>query len=71
MVEVPDFTNKTISQVNQLATNTGINITFSGPSLKTSSTVSFKQSIEKGTKVEAGSGVTVYFQETSGVADAD
>lgn len=71
MVEVPDFTNKTISQVNQLATNTGINITFSGPSLKTSSTVSFKQSIEKGTKVEAGSSVTVYFQETSGVADAD
>lgn len=70
-VEVPDFTNKTISQVNSLAVSSGINITFSGPSLKTSSTVSFKQSIEPGTKVEAGSSVTVYFQETSGVADAD
>lgn len=71
MVEVPDFTNKTISQVNQLAVATGVNITFSGPSLKTGSTISIKQSIEKGTKVEAGSSITVYFQETSGVADAD
>lgn len=70
-VEVPDFTNKTISQVNQLAVSAGVNITFSGPSLKTNSTVSFKQSIDPGTKVEAGSSVTVYFQETSGVADAD
>lgn len=69
MIEVPDFTNKTVSQVNQLAVNVGLNITFSGPSLETSSTISFKQSIEVGTKVAAGSSVTVYFQETSGVED--
>ncbi|MDD6022012.1 MAG: penicillin-binding transpeptidase domain-containing protein [Oscillospiraceae bacterium] len=71
MVEIPDFTNKTISQVNQLAVEAGVNISFSGPSLKSSSVVSFKQSIEPGTKVEAGSSITVYFQETEGVADAD
>lgn len=68
-VEVPDFTGKTISQVNQLAIQAGINITFSGPSLETGTTISYKQSIEKGTKVAAGSSVTVYFQETSGVDD--
>ncbi len=69
MVEVPDFTNKSISQVNQLAVQVGLNITFSGPSLQTATTASFKQSVEKGTKVAAGSSVTVYFQETGGVED--
>ncbi len=68
-VKVPDFTGMTISQVNKLAVETGLNITFSGPSLTTSSTVAFKQSYEVGAEIEAGSSVTVYFQETTGVED--
>ena len=68
-VKVPDFTGMTISQVNKAAVEAGLNITFSGPSHTTSSTVAFKQSYGAGAEIEAGSSVTVYFQETTGVED--
>lgn len=68
-VEVPDFTGKTLSQVNQLAVSSGLNITFSGPSIKTGTMRSFRQSADAGSKVEAGSHITVYFQEVTGVSD--
>ena len=58
-----------ISGVNQLAVSTGINIIFSGPSNKTGSMRAYKQSIPEGEEVEAGSSVTVYFKEVSGVED--
>lgn len=68
-VEVPDFSGKSIAVVNQMAVDAGINITFSGPKLTTSSTVSYKQSVPAGEKVEAGSRVTVYFREMTGIDD--
>lgn len=68
-VEVPDFSQMSISNVNQLAVSTGINIVFSGPSKKTGSMRSYKQSVAEGEEVEAGSSVTVYFKEVSGVED--
>lgn len=68
-VKVPDFTSMSISGVNQLAVSTGINIIFSGPSNKTGSMRAYKQSIPEGEEVEAGSSVTVYFKEVSGVED--
>lgn len=68
-VTVPDFTGMSISSVNQLAVSTGINIAFSGPSKKTSSMRAYKQSVSEGDEVEAGSTITVYFKEVSGVED--
>lgn len=68
-VEVPDFTDKSLSQVNQLAASFGLNITFSGPSIQTGTMRSFRQNVEAGTKVEAGSSITVYFQEGTGLSD--
>lgn len=68
-VKVPDFTGMTISQVNKLAVETGLNVTFSGPSNTSSSTKAFKQSYDVGAEIEAGSFITVYFQETTGVDD--
>lgn len=68
-VKVPNFTGMSISSVNQLAVSTGINITFSGPSYKTSSMRAYKQSVDEGEEIEAGSSITVYFKELSGVED--
>lgn len=68
-VTVPDFSNMSISNVNQLAVSKGINIIFSGPSKKTGSMRSYKQSVGEGEEIEAGSTVTVYFKEVSGVED--
>ncbi|MCQ2462784.1 MAG: PASTA domain-containing protein [Clostridia bacterium] len=68
-VEVPDFRGKTVSEVNNVGVNAGLNIEFSGPSLLEGGTVAYKQSISSGTKVEAGSTVTVYFHSTSDTED--
>ena len=68
-IEVPDFTGMSISSVNQLAVSTGINITFSGPSRKTGSMRAYKQNVTAGDLIEAGTSVTVYFKEVSGVED--
>lgn len=69
MVTVPDFKGKTVSEVNNVGVNTGLNIEFSGPSLLEGGTVAYKQSISKGTVVEAGSTVTVYFHSTTDTED--
>lgn len=59
---VPDFTGQTIAAVNSAAKNAGVNVAFSGRSLTASGVVAYKQSVEKGTEVAAGTSITVYFR---------
>ncbi|MGI6270322.1 MAG: penicillin-binding transpeptidase domain-containing protein [Candidatus Howiella sp.] len=59
---VPDFTGQTVSSVNTAAKNAGVNVVFSGSSLTASGVVAYKQSVEKGTEVAAGTSITVYFR---------
>ncbi len=65
--EMPDLCGKTVSQVNEAATNAGFNVSFEGSSLENSGIVSYRQSIEKGTKTKLGTTVTVYFRDNSTV----
>lgn len=60
-VEVPDFTGLSVSQVNRLAAESGINVVFSGPT-DTAGIKAYNQSVAADTLVEAGSRITVYFR---------
>lgn len=60
-VEVPDFIGLSVSQVNRLAAKEGINVIFSGPTDK-AGIKAYNQSAEVGSKVPAGSRITVYFR---------
>ena len=60
-VSVPDFSGHTASEVNRIAVNSGLNVVFSGPA-SSAGARAYSQDIGKGTKVEAGSKVTVYFR---------
>ena len=66
---VPDFTGMTITEANYAAVNAGINIKVSGNSLSEESMTAYRQSSLKGSEIESGSTVTVYFRTTSGVSD--
>ncbi len=66
---VPDFTGMTITEANYAAVNAGINIKVSGNSLSEESMTAYRQSSLKGSEVESGSTITVYFRTTSGVSD--
>ena len=59
---VPNFAGLTVIGVNELAANNNINVEFLGVSLNSSGALSYKQSIDEGTEVEAGTVVTVYFR---------
>lgn len=59
---VPDFSNLTVSGVNELAAKNNINVRYSGGTLSGSGTLSYKQDIKAETTVEAGTIVTVYFR---------
>lgn len=65
-VEVPDFKGLTATEANKVAANAGVNIEFSG-NTSTSGIKAYNQSIKSGTKVEAGTIVTVYFRDESAV----
>ena len=65
--EMPDLTGKSVSQVNEAATNAGFNVSFEGSSLDAGGIVSYRQSIEKGTKTKLGTTVTVYFRDNNTV----
>ncbi len=65
---VPNLTGMSISEANRTAVNAGYNIKVSGASLN-SEVVSYRQSIDVGTKAELGTTITVYFKTTSGVQD--
>lgn len=60
-VKVPDFSGYSAADVNRIAVSAGLNVTFSGPS-GTAGAIAYSQDIAKGTTVEAGSKITVYFR---------
>ena len=68
VVEVPDFAGMSVSQANQTALAAGINIIISGPAGEASSQV-YSQSVTKGTKIQTGSSITLYFHSTTKVVD--
>ncbi|MBQ6825402.1 MAG: PASTA domain-containing protein [Clostridia bacterium] len=57
---VPEFVGLTATEVNRLAAKSGINIEFSG-NISSAGLKAYKQSINAGSSVEAGTIVTVYF----------
>lgn len=59
-VTVPDFSGMTISEANEAATDAGLNIVISGA---TTDATAYDQSIEKETKKEVGTVITVSFRE--------
>ena len=69
MTVVPDFEGLTVSQANRLAVGNNLNIRISGSASNEESVVAYKQDIETGTEVEAGSIITVSFRTTTGVHD--
>ena len=67
-VKVPSFVGLTAGEANKVANSAGLNLVLSGPSQTAGATVS-RQSVEKGTELEAGASVTVYFQATANMDD--
>ncbi len=67
-VEVPDFTGLTASQVNVKGVESGINVIFSGPA-EAAGALAYNQDIPKGTVVDAGSNITVYFRQENIAVD--
>ncbi len=65
-VTVPDFKGLTVTEANKAAASAGVNIEFSG-NITTSGLKAYNQSIKKGTKVGAGTVVTVYFRDETTV----
>ncbi len=68
-VKVPDFVGLSVSEVNQLAAESGLNIRFSGNNLESSNVTAYRQSSPKNSEVEQGSVITVFFLANSGVSD--
>ncbi|MCH5198179.1 MAG: PASTA domain-containing protein [Oscillospiraceae bacterium] len=66
---VPDFSGLTVSQANKMAVSNDLNIKISGSASSESTVVAYKQDIESGEEVEAGSVITVSFRTTTGVHD--
>ncbi len=66
MATVPNFSGKTISEVNSIATAAKLNIKFAGYALGGSSVVAYSQSIAAETSVEIGTVVTVSFRASDG-----
>lgn len=67
-VKVPSFVGLTAGEANKVANSAGLNLVLSGPSQTAGATVG-RQSVEKGTELEAGASVTVYFQATANMDD--
>lgn len=63
-VTVPDFTGMGVSQVTSEAAAAGLTVNLSGVIDGQSGAVSYKQSLEKDSTVEAGAVITVYFRYT-------
>lgn len=69
-VEVPNFIGMSASAANQKALEYGLNPRISG-TLKGSDLVCYRQSVEKGKKVNTGSVITLYFKTDSGVQEIE
>lgn len=65
-VTVPNLTGMTATEANTAAASAGVNIEFSG-NTTTSGLKSYKQSVDAGSSVPAGTIVTVYFRDESAV----
>ncbi len=65
---VPNFTGLTVSQVNSLAAEHGINVIFSGPT-EEAGVKAYSQSVDEGTKVDLGSTITVSFKSENIMTD--
>lgn len=65
-VTVPQFVGLTVTEVNKEAGKSGVNIEFSG-NISTSGLKAYRQSIEAGQSVDAGTIVTVYFRDETTV----
>ena len=65
-VTVPNLTGMTATEANTAAAAAGVNIEFSG-NTTTSGLKSYKQSVDAGSNVPAGTIVTVYFRDESAV----
>ena len=65
-VTVPNFIGLTAAEANTAAANAGINIEFSG-NTASSGIKAYRQSLEAGTTVDAGTIVTVYFRDDTAV----
>lgn len=65
-VTVPNFIGLTANEANRLAAKTDVNIEFSG-NTSSAGLKAYKQSIEAGESVEAGTIVTVYFIDDTAV----
>ena len=66
---VPDFEGLTVMQANRLAVTNDLNIRVAGSATLEDTVVVFKQDIQTGTEVEAGSIITVTFRTTADVHD--
>ncbi len=69
MITVPDFTGMSVATATTTAAQNGLNIKISGNSLQSAGLTAYRQSIEKNTKTEYGSTVTVYFKTNTGITD--
>lgn len=68
-VTVPDFSGLTVSEAKSLAENSKLNIEISGNNMNSGTVVAFRQSEEKGAKVEQGTVIKVSFKNTQSVLD--
>ena len=67
-VEVPDFTNMPVYEVNSVAASIGLNISVKGAS-STGDSIATQQSVPAGNKVSEGTVVTVTFAAQTAIAD--
>ena len=68
-VEVPNLLDMSLSDVNSVASQYGLNVSVKGTSSTSGDGISTKQSIAEGTKVSEGTVVTVTFSPQSGIAE--
>ncbi len=66
---VPDFTGKSVSEVNQLAAENNLNIRITGKDTSNRMVAAYKQSEAAGTEVEIGTVITVSFKSNQAVLD--
>lgn len=66
-VKVPDFSSMTISGVESTANDAGLNVVIGGVADGATGAISYKQSIEAGKEVEAGTVITVWFRYADSV----
>ncbi len=65
---VPNFIGKTVSEVNSLAAQHGINVIFSGPT-EEAGVKAYNQSVDPDTKIDLGSSITVSFKSENIMID--